>query len=515
MRSPLTGACGAIALLLFGSSSSAVAGPYAPAAGEPDSTAIDKDSPAIEVWATGHVNYLPGPGVGAPFNDPAKGYGQAEGQSGEIVSLGDGGRITLTFADPIGDGAGADFAVFENSFSDTFLELAWVEVSDGGTSFIRFANHSLTADSVPFLGGSVDPTNVDGLAGKYRQGFGTPFDLAHVGLARVTHVRLVDVIGDGTAFDSDNHVIYDPYPTSGSAGFDLDAVGVINQVPEPAGFALALSSAALLLTRRRRTTRVQTVLVSLVLFTLINSVAVAQTADFEDLSLPSNSHHDSTAFSSRGASFNNTSTQFGWSGFAYSNQTDATTPGFANQHSAIAGGGAGGSATYGVAYFSAFDPPPTVTLASGTTVQSVSLTNTTYAYLSMRDGDPFAKKFGGASGNDPDYLKLTITGLDASDATVGSVDFYLADFRFTDNAQDYIVSAWQSVDLSALAAARKLTFSFDSSDVGPFGINTPTYVALDNLVAVPEPASLGLLGVAVLATLQRRRREQLTATEAT
>jgi hypothetical protein len=503
MRSSPSGAgLGAIALSILSFSNAALAGPYAPAADQPGSTAISRDSPAFKAWATGQVNYLPGAGVSSPFNDPAKALGVAEGTNFDIVSLGDSGQITLTFAKPIANGAGADFAVFENSFSDTFLELAWVEVSNDGTNFVRFANHSLTANPVPFLGGSIDPTNLDGLAGKYRAGFGTPFDLADLGLSQVTHVRLVDVIGNGTVFDSDNHVIYDPFPTSGSAGFDLDAVGVINQVPEPAGLTLLMLPLIPLIGRRRPAKAAACGVLSAI---LMSGAAFAATTDFEDLSLAPNSHHDNGAFTSRGAGFNNTSSDFGWSGFAYSNQTDATTAGFGNQHSAIVGGGAGGSANYGVAYYSSFDPIPTITLAPGTTVQSMSLTNTTYTYFSMRDGDAFAKKFGGASGNDADWLKLTITGLDASNASVGSIDFYLADFRFADNGEDYIVNTWTTVDLSSLSAARKLTFTMNSSDVGVFGVNTPTYVALDNLVAVPEPAAIGVLGIGLLLGLCRAR----------
>jgi hypothetical protein len=259
MRSSTGGAAiGALAVSLFVGAGESFAGIYAPAAGQPGSTAISKDSASIQAWAAGHVNYLPGPGVSDAFGDPTKAYGKAEGLPGEIVSLGDNGQITLTFANPVADGPGFDFAVFENSFSDTFLELAFVEVSDGGTTFARFANDSDTPGPVAFWGASTDPTNVDGLAGKYRGGFGTPFDLATVGLARVTHVRLVDILGNGTVFDSfdDDNIpgpdpIYDPYPTEGSAGFDLDGIGVINQVPEPAGVAvLALVAGALM--RRRR-----------------------------------------------------------------------------------------------------------------------------------------------------------------------------------------------------------------------------------------------------------------------
>ena len=55
-----------------------------------------------------------------------------------VVSLGDGGSITLTFAHPLSDGTGPDLAVFENAFNDTFLELAFVEVSSDGANFVRF-----------------------------------------------------------------------------------------------------------------------------------------------------------------------------------------------------------------------------------------------------------------------------------------------------------------------------------------------------------------------------------------
>jgi hypothetical protein len=116
-----------------------------------------------------------------------------------------------------------------------------------------------------------------------------------------------------------------------------------------------------------------------------------------------------TDFASSGASFNNEFSNFGggccWQGWAYSQTTDATTPGFGNQYSAASGSGAGGSATYGVAFtggvVGAQDPVSRITFDQPVSVIGAALNNTTYAALSMRDGDPFAKKFGGASGSDP------------------------------------------------------------------------------------------------------------------
>lgn len=231
----------------------AQAGPYAPAAGQTSSTAIAMSSPDIVAWASGYTNYQPGPNVDTTWQVPGNALGAAQGTSTDVVALGDGGGITLSFAGVIHDGPGYDFAVFENGFADNFLELAWVEVSSDGSQFFRFPAFSFTANPVGGFG-TLDPTNLDGLAGKYRQGYGTPFDLAvlasHAGLDRdqVRYVRLVDIIGDGTALDDypaafgGPHPIYDPYPTVISGGFDLDAVGVMHftaaPVPEPATYAL-------------------------------------------------------------------------------------------------------------------------------------------------------------------------------------------------------------------------------------------------------------------------------------
>ncbi|AMV31565.1 PEP-CTERM motif protein [Pirellula sp. SH-Sr6A] len=207
--------------------------------------------------------------------------------------------------------------------------------------------------------------------------------------------------------------------------------------------------------------------------------------------------------------FNSNNDLYGsWRGFAVSNHTDTTTPGFSNQYSSFAGTGANGSSKYAVAYADgAFFNLPSSTLLS-----SVSLANTTYAALSMQTGDSFAKNFGGVSGNDPDFFRVSLSGFDGLNGTgnsIGSVTVNLADFTFADNSQDFILSNWLTVDLSSIANSRSVSLSSASSDVGAFGINTPTYVAFDNLTitAVPEPSSFALLGIAGTGiALWRRRR---------
>ena len=230
---------------------------------------ISKDSPLITNWATGYRDYMPGANVDAQWKTPDKALGKAIGDSFDVVVLGDAGRITLTFGGAIVNGAGADFAVFENSFSNTFLELARVDVSSDGTNFFRFPAYSFTPGPVNGFG-NVDPNNVFGFAGKYPQGFGTLFDLNDLAgkpgldVNNVRYVRIVDVVGDGNSFDDypvsfgGPQPIYDPYPQIGSAGFDLDAVGVLHfaaaPVPEPGQFALFGAGILLLshMVRRRQ-----------------------------------------------------------------------------------------------------------------------------------------------------------------------------------------------------------------------------------------------------------------------
>jgi Domain of unknown function (DUF4465)/Secretion system C-terminal sorting domain len=218
----------------------------------------------------------------------------------------------------------------------------------------------------------------------------------------------------------------------------------------------------------------------------------AQFIDFEAFNLAPDSYLNgsdgSGGFSSEGIFLPN---QFEdvwqtWSGWAISNHTDNTTPGFDNQYSAITGGGAEGSEHYALTFVNGKSIIILNVNGAPQMVTSLRITNSTYAYFSMQDGDAFAKKFGGLTGNDPDYFLLTIKAYLNGQLLADSVDFYLADFRFSDNSQDYIVNDWAEVNLDALGAADSLMFTLSSSDVGVFGMNTPGYFCMDN-VAIVDP----------------------------
>ena len=237
--------------------------------------------------------------------------------------------------------------------------------------------------------------------------------------------------------------------------------------------------------------------------------------DFEDLPLAPESFYNgfdqAGGFTSAGAHFRNTYDSVGnsWLGWSLSNRADSQTSGFMNQYSAYAGGGYGGDGNYGVGFTHGvtlpgvnIDPDDTrITLPAGLEPASMQVTNTTYAARSMLQGDVFAKRFGGPTGNDPDYFRLRVLGHDAAGQLAGSVEFYLADYRFSDNQNDYVVSEWQPVDLAGLRGrdVRSLSFNLESSDTGFFGVNTPAYFALDNLLlAPPETTNPPILGDANL-----------------
>ena len=236
---------------------------FAPAQDKPGTTAMHADSSAFVAWATGCVAE-PGPmnitnpsaglaGQGWPAENV---IGVPQGTYG-VTCLGDGGRATVTFASPICNRPGPDFAVFENGFANAqntdmwFLELGFVEVSSDGENFFRFPAISMVQTETQVGGmGCIDPAQIHNLASKYGAMYGTPFDLDEVpddpllDKNNITHVRIIDVIGnidpEYCTYDSQGHPVNDPWPTPfASCGMDLDAVGVIHDVAHTPGLGIA------------------------------------------------------------------------------------------------------------------------------------------------------------------------------------------------------------------------------------------------------------------------------------
>lgn len=160
-------------------------------------------------------------------------------------------------------------------------------------------------------------------------------------------------------------------------------------------------------------------------------------------------------------------------GFTFTSCTDDTTAGYTNL-SAITKKGlmtnsyftanAGGGAYEG-------GMPAEISFKDGKAYKAkvVYVTNSTYAYLAIKDQNdgnptPMVKEWTAT-----DKFKLIITGYNGNDKT-GSVEFILAD------GKNNIVDSWHQVDLSKLGKVTKLVFETTSTDV-----MTPSYFCLDQL----------------------------------
>ncbi len=221
----------------------------------------------------------------------------------------------------------------------------------------------------------------------------------------------------------------------------------------------------------------------------------AQVINFEDLTLQPDSFWNGSDLSNGFNSgpythFPNYFIDYGggytyWDGFSYSNKTNDSLQDYGNMYSCYAGQQLSGSTVFAVSYnpmnFSTYETLPTeITFQVPAVPQAISVTNSAYTALTIKNGDMFSKKFGGVSGDDPDWFKLDIIGINDTVVT-DTVHFYLADYRFSDNLQDYIIKNWTDIDLTPLGQVTKIQFLLSSSDTGAYGMNTPAFFCFDNL----------------------------------
>lgn len=239
-----------------------------------------------------------------------------------------------------------------------------------------------------------------------------------------------------------------------------------------------------------------------------------QVIDFEDITLPTLNSFLNASFVSDGVAFEGRVADFGiYEGFVASNVTVnqdlAVSPGslfgqpdfLANQYSAFVPDG-GATSQYGVLVFNNSEAPRTqfkgaVIAPAGSQFQSVKVANTTYAAHSMLVGDGFSDPFAV-----DDALTLYIMGRRNSIA-IGEIEFLLADGRD-------VVDQFTEISLESLSGADEISFSIGSTSAGMFGLNTPTFLAIDDVtfVSIPEPSAVILLSVAAFggSILRRRRR---------
>ena len=163
------------------------------------------------------------------------------------------------------------------------------------------------------------------------------------------------------------------------------------------------------------------------------------------------------------------------------------------QYTAITGGGYDGSSQYGVAYTLGVQTDVYAYDGTAHTITGCYVTNNLWAYQSITEGDYSSTPFGGTSGNDPDWFKLTATGKNAAGQTVGTLDFYLADYRFANNEEDYVVDTWEWFDLSPLGPVHTISFSLSSTKSNAYGMLTPAYFCIDDFNGeAPTPPNVGI-----------------------
>ena len=213
-------------------------------------------------------------------------------------------------------------------------------------------------------------------------------------------------------------------------------------------------------------------------------VIVVDVADFEDVELSPSGIWEplegNNEMFSHGWAFTNYYSSYFWGGFTASNRTDLSQTYMSAQYTAVTGCGYDGSTQYAVAY--TYGAQTDVYAADGEprSITGCYVTNNLWAYQNMLEGDNTVSPFGGYSGNEPDWFKLTATGKDANGQTVGTLDFYLADYRFDNPEDDYILNTWEWFDLSPLGDVSTISFSLSSSKNNNSGMITPSYFCMDD-----------------------------------
>jgi hypothetical protein len=231
-------------------------------------------------------------------------------------------------------------------------------------------------------------------------------------------------------------------------------------------------------------------------FTLGLITAGAQVSimtDFETFTLSPNSAYSpttSTPFQTTNAIFDYKYAGYWSAGFAYTNKKDSVNGTFTNLYGVRAYNGYAGSDNY----VACQDRGRITLTVPQSTVAGFYITNTTYAFKSIKSGDSFARRFGDTTGTGsgttipqgsyPDYFKVIVKGYKNGVLKNDSVTFMLADYTFTNNAQDFVLDTWQFVNTAIIGEVDSIKFFMRSTDMASWGMNTPGFFAMDNFTVI-------------------------------
>lgn len=428
----------------------------------------------------------PGASTKVSYGTPDMAQGVPDSTTTTAVSLGFGGEALVTFDRPIVNGAGYDFAVFENPFGPNFLELAFVEVSSDGEHFFRFPATSLSTGT-----SDVMAQHYNNLAGKYEVGYGTPFDLSELpddemlDKMNIRFVKLIDV-NEGVDTDAQGNIIYDsPCAGSYSAGFDLTGVAVMN-AGEP--------------------------------YSVSDCESIVLAADNHELVNESNGTMDQEGnyrkdYTDGGIVYEALGLWGGIfaCGFGPSNHTTAS----GYYSSACLRGLEGAGSMYMVGYYSDYGETPAHNVIRKAD-SSAFYPQGVYVAPSSAMYDYFCQYF-----STGDWETITATGYNASGEQTGSVSLYLADCRTTGNPAESAVNEWVYMDLNALGECNTVVFTLASNDLANGYLNAPSYFCVDGFTYRSDnnpfvfPMSVATLEASEVTGESARLNGELTPGDAT
>ena len=196
--------------------------------------------------------------------------------------------------------------------------------------------------------------------------------------------------------------------------------------------------------------------------------------DFQKVDIPNGTYKNDAGeagfFEEGIVRFQNAPTSWGtWYGFAYSQMHDTETPGYENEYSVYVFNDPPEN-KFMVGFVSFFDTPSIeITFTEPVKDLSFDIANSTYAALTMKDGDAFTQKF-----TESDWFELTIK-VTATDG-IETITIKLGEGT-------KITNVWNPIKVESNNIT-KLEFSLDSSDADPdWGMNTPAYFCIDNIKA--------------------------------
>ena len=150
----------------------------------------------------------------------------------------------------------------------------------------------------------------------------------------------------------------------------------------------------------------------------------------------------------------------------------------ANSTSAQSGGGAVGSDTFLVAYGNyepevdnQLDMRPSITFTDGDhRILSCKVNSTSYFLNIVQNGNPFSPAL-----KEGDQIRICATGYDAEGREGKSVELTLA-------RKGKLIKEWTTWDMKSLGKVRTVKFNILGGNTDEWGMTTPKYFAIDNIV---------------------------------